>query len=167
MDFIRLLQPESIYCQASINSKKRAFEKLAHLLAHPQVPQAQAKGDDTLSASPTAIFNALIQREKLGCTALGQGIAIPHTRAAIPSPRAAILTLEDGIDLNAPDKKPVHTLIALILPKTVSPKDCDALHKLILHFAQQAPIKNLQQFTDAEQMIDYLSIHFCPVLAAA
>jgi PTS system nitrogen regulatory IIA component len=163
MDFIRLLQPERIYCQASINSKKRAFEKLAHLLAHPQIPH----GDDTLSASPTAIFNALIQREKLGCTALGQGIAIPHTRAHIPSPRAAILTLEDGIDLNAPDKKPVHTLIALILPKTASPKDSDALHKLILHFAQQAPIKNLQQFTDAEQMIDYLSTHFCPVLAAA
>ncbi|HHC73803.1 MAG TPA: PTS sugar transporter subunit IIA [Thiothrix sp.] len=163
MDFIRLLEPERIYCQAAIQSKKRAFEKLAQLLAHPLIDYDNKQK----SASASVIFSALLQREKLGCTALGQGIAIPHTRAHIPAPRAAILTLNEGIDLNAPDKKPVHTLIALILPKTVSPRDSDTLHKLILNFAQQAAIKNLQQFTHAEQMIDYLSTNFCPVLAAA
>lgn len=156
MDFISFLTPERIACRLDANSKKRAFETLATLLT---------QSSQMLDSTP--IFDALINREKLGCTALGNGVAIPHARFDTQQPIAAILTLEDGIDLNAPDKKPVTTLIALLLPKNCDSAEAELLNKLILRFANQQYVQELCNFSEPQQLIDYLSEKLSPSLAAA
>jgi len=156
MDFISFLVPERIACNLDASSKKKAFETLASLLTYPAQQQ-----------DSTPIFDALINREKLGCTALGNGIAIPHARFDTQQPVAAILTLEDGIDLNAPDKKPVTTLIALLLPKDCNIAEAELLNKLIIRFANQNFVKELCSFTDPKDLISYLSEKLSPSLAAA
>ena len=93
MDIIGLLSPDRIACKQEVNSKKRAFEMLAKLLV---TAQSQVSQDE--------VFDALMNREKLGCTALGNGVSIPHARLPIARPRAAILSLKEGIPLDAPDK---------------------------------------------------------------
>jgi len=89
-------------------SRKRVLEVLSGLLA-----------DDELGGQDaTRVFETLIAREKLGCTALGHGIAIPHGRVPdLLRPRGAIIRLREGIDFDAPDSMPVSLVFGLIVPE--------------------------------------------------
>lgn len=99
-------------------SRKRVLEVLAGLLA-----------DDELGGhNATRVFEILIAREKLGCTALGHGIAIPHGRDPdLLRPRGAIIRLREGIDFDAPDGQPVSLIFGLIVPE-----NCADTHVAIL-----------------------------------
>ena len=69
MNITDLLIRERILCCADIGSKKRLFERLGELLAGTSGVLSQ-----------NDIFDALINREKLGSTGIGHGVAIPHGR---------------------------------------------------------------------------------------
>jgi len=144
MDIITLLSPERIACNQGLHSKKRAFEKLAQLLAIGQNQVSQAE-----------IFDALINREKLGCTALGGGIAIPHAGLSIGQARAAILSLDEGIELDAPDKKPVKFLIAILLPESMSASNINMLQELTTLPYNKPFIASLCHYQDPSVLIDY------------
>lgn len=105
MDMHTLLTPERILYEDDVSSKKRAFEKLASCLAASLPSLAQE-----------TIFDALINREKLGCTSVGNGIAIPHACLPIKTPIGALLVVQEGIKMDTPDRKPVHIFLALLVP---------------------------------------------------
>jgi len=149
MDIIALLSPDRISCNQEITSKKRAFERLAQLLSRGQ---EQISSDD--------IFEALMNREKLGCTALGSGVAIPHARLPIAHPRAAILSLTNGVDLDAPDKKAVTVLIGILMPEEVSEGDSQMLFELTGLLSKKSFIKNLCCYQEPSVIIDYFN-SFC------
>lgn len=70
----------------------------------------------------------LVERERLGRTAVGGGVAIPHTKSKdVDDLRLAIATLEPGADFDAPDGAPV-TLLFLV----ISPAQAPALHLQVL-----------------------------------
>lgn len=103
-----LLPASHIRLDELYQSQKRVLEALANLLAE----------DELGGEASTRIFETLIAREKLGCTAIGHGIAIPHGRiAGLGVPRAAMIRLREGIDFNAPDHSPVDLIFALIAPE--------------------------------------------------
>jgi PTS system nitrogen regulatory IIA component len=63
------------------------------------------------------IADALVARERLGSTALGHGIALPHARiAGLPTPFAAFLRTKTPIPFDAPDARPVFQFLTLIVP---------------------------------------------------
>lgn len=99
---IRRVRIDELY-----QSRKRVLEVLAGLLADDELGGQEA----------TKVFETLIARERLGCTALGHGIAIPHGRVQdLLRPRGAIIRLREGIDFNAPDGNLVNLVIGLIIP---------------------------------------------------
>ena len=72
-----------------------------------------------------AIFGALIQRERLGSTAIGGGMAIPHAVfAGLTQSVVIITTLETAVDFDAHDKKPVDIILTILGPDQA---DCDHL----------------------------------------
>jgi len=88
-----LLNTDRVLCKADISSKKRALQTLADVLA---------KSDPELKARK--VFDQFCERERLGSTGLGHGIAIPHCRMdGLEEPIAALITLEEPIDFDAPD----------------------------------------------------------------
>ena len=95
---------DRIKAKQDLPSKKRVIETLSHLLAD-SLPEANG------------LLGGLLKREKLGTTALGNGVAIPHTRAAIDSPKIAILTLKHGIEFDAPDDTLVDVFFAIAVPE--------------------------------------------------
>ena len=102
-----LLSPNLTLCRAQGVSKKRLFDTAAAFIAaaHPGLQE----GD---------IYNSLLAREKLGSTALGNGIAIPHCRiSGCEEAIVALFTLEEGIDFDAPDGRPVDILFMLLVPE--------------------------------------------------
>ena len=89
-----------------INSKRRALEYVALRLA----AAANAKKAD--------ILEALVERERLGSTGLGNGIALPHAMLdGIEAAYCLLATLADPIDFEAADDKPVVIIFAMIAPK--------------------------------------------------
>ncbi len=82
--------------------------------------QEPAKADSTQEEflNEVDILDALIGRERLGSTALGQGIAVPHGHVTeLEKPIAALLTLDEGIEFDAPDEAAVDIIFALLVPK--------------------------------------------------
>ncbi len=100
--------------QVKARSKKHALEILSEMLAEtlPSDPES----NNRLSLT-NIVMEALIQREKLGSTGLGGGIALPH--GALPQAEqlaAAVITLQQAVDYETPDGEPVDLIIAVIAP---------------------------------------------------
>ena len=106
-DFIA---PEAVIPSLKAKSKKQLLQELSSRAAR------------LTGLEERYIFDVLLQRERLGSTGLGQGIAIPHPRNPIVlrvhQPSVAICYLERPIDFGALDGKPVHTLVTLVSPST-------------------------------------------------
>ena len=103
-DFI---SEQGIVFSPSVSSKKRALEILSETVAHQ---------DPNLNKNK--ILDALLAREKLGSTGLGNGIAIPHCRLEeLENIYVSILKLEEGVEYEASDEHDVNFLFCLIVPE--------------------------------------------------
>ena len=101
-----LITPDSVLCNAHARSKKHCLEILSELLVR-NVPDIA--NDD--------VFERLIERERLGCTSLDQGVAFPHCRVdGLQSSVAAIIKLSEAVDFDAPDDEPVDLVFGLAVP---------------------------------------------------
>ncbi len=110
------------------HSKKRVFEYLANL-AHQQLPHVEEQ----------TLLRALLEREKLGSTGIGQGIAIPHGRiAGIDAVVAIVLVNGCGVAVDAIDKQPADIFVALFVPED----DANQHLKTLATFAEK--LKNKQ-----------------------
>lgn len=70
------------------------------------------------SIDPDQAIAVIMEREKLGSTGIGHGIAIPHGRLAdLETPITALVRHTGGIDFDAIDGKPVHIVVVLLAPK--------------------------------------------------
>lgn len=120
---VELLTPERTRLCANFPSQKRVLEFAADIMANSQ------------AYNPTTIFDALIAREHLGTTAIGQGVALPHTRLKkIKAPLGCFIRLEQGIDFHADDKVPVDLIFTLLLPPTESEAALQFLKTLAVQF---------------------------------
>ena len=118
-----ILQPEHIYCGISCNSKKALFEKIAGLLAQ-----------QTNSVSAMMIFDSLMARERLGCTGLRNGIAIPHCRiAGITEVHTSFISLQDAVDF---DGEAVSMLFVLLVSENYIEEHLQILSLLARLFIQ-------------------------------
>lgn len=139
-----LLTPERTACQVPGLSKKRLFETLARIIS-----------EDQLSLTYEEVFTQLINREKLGSTGLGQGIAIPHSRIGnCTHPIGTLLTLAEPIDFDAPDGKPVDMVFALLVPEEATQQHLDTLAQIARLFSQADYCRALRAATDIEQLFD-------------
>ena len=139
-----LLSPERTLFVQELESKKRVFDTLAELLSHKQTQLSQ----DT-------IFDLLVEREKLGCTAIGGGIALPRARADITQPYAALLILKNGIAIESPDKEPVSVFLALLLPESTSQHYSDIISSLMMRISSRPVAEELAETSEPEIAINY------------
>ena len=125
IDINSYLHPDRILCRQASSSKKKTLETVSDLLAHPLQEDAGQ-----------AIFEALLKRERLGSTALGKGIALPHGRIeALRSPLACVATLQSGVDFDAPDGMPVDIVFALAMPENCNDQHLQILASLAAMFS--------------------------------
>ena len=106
MQLEQILTPDRCLCAIEGHSKKRLFYRISELIA-----------DAADDVDADAVFYALMAREQLGSTGLGQGIAIPHCRVAGCAGAIGVLvTLREAIDFDAMDDRPVDLLFFLVVP---------------------------------------------------
>ncbi len=136
-DIANILTPGCTIAQLPGVSRKRVLQQVSDLLA-AQYPQLSAR----------ALFDALNERERMGTTAVGEGVAIPHCRTDVDKIVAAFFVLNQGIDYDAPDGEPVDILFTLVVPTGEDPAHLDVLAILAKTFADSANRAALRDCTD-------------------
>jgi len=125
-----LLTPSDVALDVDASTKERALEEAARFLAERH------------GLPGTDIHANLLEREKIGSTALGFGIAIPHARVqGLLSPVAAFLRTRDPIPFGAPDDRPVREMLVLLVP----PQAADEHLELLAEVAEMFSEKQLRE----------------------
>ncbi len=116
MELFDLLTPEAVRVTSTASSKKRLFQELGEL-------SFLAYGINASSAS-----DALLERENLGPTGVGHGIALPHARlSGVDRVRGLFIKLEKTLDFDAVDRQPVDLVFGLFAPEEAGVEHLKAL----------------------------------------
>ena len=143
MKIEEFLTPEHSRCAVPGVSKKRVLEFLSTFLSD----------DDDKASSADTIYHSLIERERLGSTGIGHGVAIPHCRVAgITQVTGALLSLEDSIDFDAIDGEPVDLIFALIVPDEQNQQHLDALSAIANLLQEDDVRKNLRAAASGKEL---------------
>jgi len=143
MNMADLISKDSILVNVKSKSKKNVLETISDNLAN---------GD---SGQKDTIFDKLYEREKLGTTAFGQGIAIPHARIPqIKSPKILFMKLSEGIDFDAIDKKKVDLIFSLIVPDTKDDFHLEILSKVAALVDNKIFVQRIRDLSDKKEILD-------------
>ncbi|PYE84412.1 PTS sugar transporter subunit IIA [Pseudoroseicyclus aestuarii] len=105
MHISQILPPDGVKVLSSISSKKRLFQDLGEL-AETRYAQAAP-----------LVVEALMEREALGPTAVGHGVALPHARLdKLDRVLGLFMKLEKPLDFDAIDRQPVDLIFCLLAP---------------------------------------------------
>ncbi len=133
-----LIRPEHVVVDVDAASKKRLFELTGQLF------------QSSCGISASEVFDSLFSREKLGSTALGYGIAIPHGRIkGLKDTACACLRLKTPIDFDAPDNLPVDLIFVLLAPATATDLHLQILGELAQMLSDPGFRERLRQAPDA------------------
>lgn len=138
-----LLSPRRTFSGAPGVSKKRVLEHIANVICA-----------DQNQFNSQQIFDALLAREKLGSTALGGGIAIPHCRLDLcNSCIGTLVTLTDeGVDFDAADDAPVDLLFVLLVPQDANEEHLHILSELARLFSNPVYCASLRAAKNDDEL---------------
>ncbi len=156
MDIRNLIQPGRVVCNVEASSRKYALQILGELLSG---------GSEDLTRSE--IFESLVTRERLGCTALGKGVAIPHGRmAGIEGNIGAFVKLSKPVNFDSPDGDPVDLIFAMLVPEDCGNDHLAGLAQITGMFADGDFRNLLRSATSSHSLYDML-VHFEPQRTAS
>ena len=142
------LSPEHSRSDVAGISKKRILEYLSTFLSDC---------DPEESAADT-IYQNLIDREKLGSTGIGHGVAVPHCRVAgCRKITGALLSLKDRVDFDAIDGEPVDLIFALVVPDEQNDQHLEAL-SAIASLMEQPAIRDKLRAADSSRDLYDLAV---------
>lgn len=138
-----LLTRDRIHLDVAATSKKQVLQLLSHHLAQ--------SADD---ASADEIFEALFERERLGCTAADCGMAIPHARMSqVRTVRGVLLRLDHAIDFDSGDDRDVDLVFGFVIPAADDEARADALRRLMQHLVAPALANRLRSAADVDAVL--------------
>jgi len=147
ISLVDILAPERVRCDVDATSKKKVLELVSELMAGAQ---------DSLEMRTVA--DRLLAREKLGSTALGHGVAIPHGRCTdATSAIAAFVKLREGVDFDAPDGQPVDLIVGLLVPEECTDGHLQLLAQLADVFSRPEIRERLREPLSPAGLIELLS----------
>ena len=140
-----LITPDTTLLDVSFTSKKKLFEHAADLFAR------------LYGLKTSDIFSSLFERERLGSTALGHGIAIPHGRIkGLKDACGAFYRLRSPLEFDAPDNQPVSLCFILLVPKDANERHLQILGELAQLFGDDAMRSKLLNVATPAELIALL-----------
>ena len=148
MDISQLFRPESVQSGITARSRKHALDIVSGLLARVS--------GNRLSA--TEAFDALVSRERLGCTALGHAVAMPHGRVpGLERSVGALLRLDTPVDFDTPDGEPVDLVFAVLVPEDYDPERDGELTALARRCSEAQFRQRLRDAAGARELHEVLA----------
>jgi PTS system nitrogen regulatory IIA component len=141
-----LVNADSISFRDPASSKKKVLENLSQKLAA-----------NTSATTAEKVFQVLLERERLGSTGLGKGVAIPHARVPdLPHTVAAMLTLENPVDFESADSQPVDIAFGLLVPEDDTDNHLQHLSRLVTLFRDPDVCDKIRSATSADAIFELL-----------
>jgi PTS system nitrogen regulatory IIA component len=133
MEIADLLSPDAVLSHLKAASKKQVLQEMAHKAASlTRLPERR-------------IFEILSEREKLGSTGMGQGIAIPHGRVpGIERMTGLFAQLDHPVDFDAMDDQPVDLVFLLLAPEGAGADHLKALARVSRLLRNQSMCEKLR-----------------------
>ena len=139
------LAPERIFLGWRCAGKRELFEELA------------AMSGAATGSEPAAVVSALGQREKLGTTGIGDGVAIPHARlGSLPALVGFFARLETPVDYEAVDDAPVDLVFLLLAPEDATGMQLKALARIARLLRDPTMSAQLRSEDDPKRLFELL-----------
>ena len=146
MKFSDFIKPNSIFVDVVVDSKKNLFKKVSGI----------ASGNDIEKSS--IIVEKLNERERLGSTGVGNGVAIPHSKVSwIEKTTVLFLKLKSSINFSSADNKEVDLVFVIL-----APKNCQSEHLLVLSsissfLRDKKVVKKLRELKKPNEILKFFS----------
>ena len=136
----KLLSSKDIRLDMDVSSRDRLLQEIArHMECEHGMPQDW-------------VFQSLSRREKIGSTALGEGVAIPHARIKdLQRIQLAYIRLRQPIPFDAPDDKPVSDILVILVPKEATEEHLRILSEVTQMFSDPQFRQQLRQCGEVEE----------------
>jgi len=146
-----LFHADSVLCDLHVSSKKQLFQELATAMLG-----SEALKDASLDSRD--IIAAAMERERLGSTGVGTGVALPHARLeGIDRVYVAFARLESPLDYDAIDERPVDLVAMLIAPEDAGGAHLRALAKVSRTLRRKDMRQRLRAAPNAESLFTILT----------
>jgi PTS system nitrogen regulatory IIA component len=133
----KILPASQIVLDTESSNKKRVFERVGLLI------------ENNLQIARSVVFDSLSAREKLGSTALGQAVAIPHGRIAkLREATGVFVKTAQPIPFDSPDSVPVNLIFVLLVPERATDLHLQILSELAQMFSDSLFREQLQTCND-------------------
>jgi len=146
MDLSDLITPYGVISSLKASSKKQALQELS------------ARAAKLTGIDEREIFNTLLQRERLGSTGVGNGIAIPHGKMKSLNRIVGLFArLEEPIDFEAIDEEPVDLVFLLLAPENAGADHLKALARISRLMREPSAVEKLRSSRDKEALYAVLT----------
>lgn len=143
MNIQALVSLDRTECAVQCNSKKRILEIISDIAAQTN-PEVEKE----------TVLNALLSREKVGSTGIGNGIALPHGRLPeLTKVTAVVVTTTPAINFDAIDDKPVDIFFAILVPENQTEGHLQTLATIAGKLSQKDIIKAIRGAETKEEVI--------------
>ena len=141
MEIKDILQPDCTLCAVQGTSKKRILELISDVASKHVSDIDQA-----------TILASLMNRERMGSTGIGNGIALPHGRIKdLKNVLAVVVTNQTPIEYDAIDKLPVDIFFAILVPEDKATEHLGTLSAIAAKLSDKDTLKRMRQaHTDEE-----------------
>ncbi|AWK86208.1 PTS IIA-like nitrogen regulatory protein PtsN [Azospirillum thermophilum] len=141
-----LITPHAILPNLKAGNKKQALQEMAR------------KASELIGQHERAIFDVLLERERLGTTGVGHGIAIPHGKLpGLDRVHGVFARLERPIDFDAIDDQPVDLIFLLLAPEQAGADHLKALARVSRLLRDQSMCEKLRGSESADAIYALLT----------
>lgn len=146
MDLGDIVTQEAIIPDLRVSSKKQLLQAISE------------KASELTGLSARTIFDTILQRERLGSTGVGKGIAIPHGKFPDFARISGVFArLHAPIDFEALDDQPVDIVFLLLAPESAGADHLKALSRIARVLRDPVRISNLRATSDAQALYAFLT----------
>ncbi len=148
MNISEIIKKDDVLLSVEASCTKQAFCDLSeHICEKHGLPQR-------------AMFDALIMREKLGSTCVGEGVSIPHARVKnIPQMIGVFARLNQPINMDALDERPIDLMLMLIAPEDDQSEHMKALARISRILRDEGNRRVLREAESRDEMYSVLISH--------
>ncbi|GAA6139171.1 PTS IIA-like nitrogen regulatory protein PtsN [Arenicella sp. 4NH20-0111] len=142
------LDRERIQVQSEVSSSKRLLQAMSHLLMTGLDEEAKEKD----------VYHLLLEREKIGNTGVGNGVAIPHSRCDFTDEAVvAIMTMENAVDYDSLDKQPVDIAFGLLVPTEATQNHLNLLADIAKLMSNDSHKKTLASAKTSDEVLNLIN----------
>lgn len=146
MDLSDLLGKDAVIADLKAKSKKQAIQELA------------SRAAELTGLSEREIFDTLLQRERLGSTGVGHGIAIPHGKLIRLDKLVGLFAkLKKPVEFDSLDDEPVDLIFLLLAPESAGADHLKALARIARQLRDTAVTQDIRSSSDAEEIYTLLT----------